>query len=384
MSMRRFSISLTAATALPLALLLGPPGVVGAAEETSQTLQDSAPEGFLIGSSVAGGGHHEAESYPDPFAEDRAYTALLGQEFGSLTPENRMKWSDLRPSEDTYDFSTADEIVDFAERNGQEVRGHALLWHNQNPDWIEDGDHSQEELREILREHVTTVVGRYKGRIHQWDVANEVIDDEGRLRTKDNFWLRELGPEALVDTFRWAHEADPEAELFLNDYNIEGINDKSDAYLELIGQMLDAGVPVHGLAAQAHLSTGAGFPDSMEDNLERFGDLGLRTALTEVDVRVDMSRSEATPTDGQMAEQADFYSRALEACLNTESCTSFTMWSFTDQYSWVPVTFPGTGAASVMDDNFTRKPAYDALEDTLRAHRQDMPTSPRPAVGDGG
>lgn len=120
MSMRRFSVSLTAA-ALPLALLPWIPGA-GAAVEVDQPLRDSAPEGFLIGSSVAGGGHHEAESYPDPFAEDRSYTALLGQEFGSLTPENRMKWSDLRPSEDTYDFSIADEIVDFAERNGQEVR----------------------------------------------------------------------------------------------------------------------------------------------------------------------------------------------------------------------------------------------------------------------
>lgn len=366
MSMRRFSITLAAAaTALLLALL---PWAPGAAEETAQPLRDSAPEGFLIGSSVAGGGHHEAEPYPDPFAEDHAYTALLGQEFGSLTPENRMKWSDLRPSEDTYDFSIADEIVDFAERNGQEVRGHALLWHDQNPDWLEEGEHSEEELREILREHVTTVVGRYEGRIHQWDVANEVIDDEGHLRTKDNFWLRELGPEALVDTFRWAHEADPEADLFLNDYNVEEINDKSDAYLELIGQMLDADVPVHGFAAQAHLSTAAGFPESLADNLDRFGDLGLRTALTEVDVRVEMPRRDSTPTGGQTAEQADFYSRALEACLDVESCTSFTVWSFTDRYSWVPVTFPGTGAATVMDNGFSRKPAYDALEDTLQAH----------------
>ena len=148
---------------------------------------------------------------------------------------------------------TADAIVDFAEEHGQAVRGHALLWHNQNPDWLEQADLGADELRELLRDHIATVVGRYAGRIHQWDVANEIFDDRGELRLDDNLWLRELGPDVVADAFRWAHEADPGAELFLNDYNVESINVKSSAYLDLIRGLLADGVPVHGFGVQGHL-----------------------------------------------------------------------------------------------------------------------------------
>ncbi|WP_017613699.1 endo-1,4-beta-xylanase [Nocardiopsis salina] len=363
MPKRRQATSITA-TALALALL---PLAPGAAGEADLTLRDSAPQGFHIGSSVAGGGHLDAEDHPDPFTHDKAYTALLGQEFDSLTPENRMKWSELRPSEDTYDFSLADRIVEFAARKDQEVRGHALLWHQQNPDWLEEGDYSEQELRQILHEHVTTVVGRYKGRIHQWDVGNELIDDDSRLRTEENIWLRELGPEVISDVFRWAHAADPEAELFLNDYSIEDVNDKSDAYLDLVRELLADGVPVHGLSVQAHLTPAAGYPESMEENLDRFGDLGLRTALSEVDVRVETSGEGDGGTEEQLSEQADFYARALQACLNADSCTSFTVWGYTDRYSWIPSTFPGKGAGAIMDDDLKPKPAYGALRETLRS-----------------
>ncbi|MBE2999228.1 endo-1,4-beta-xylanase [Nocardiopsis sp. HNM0947] len=363
----RLTTSLTAtAAAVPLALL--PISPVAVQEAAQDTLRDAAPEGFHIGSSVAGGGHHDAEPYPDPFTHDEEYTDVLAREFASLTPENRMKWSEIHPAEGSYDFDAADRIVEFAEANGQEVRGHALLWHDQNPDWLEEGDHTEGELREILRDHVTTVVGRYEGRVHQWDVGNELIGDDNELRTEENFWLRELGPEIIGDVFRWAHEADPAAELFLNDYNVEDVNDKSDAYLALVEDLLADGVPVHGFSAQAHLSTAAGYPGSLEENLDRFGDLGLRTALSEVDVRVETPHEGAGATEEQLAEQSDFYTRALQACLDAESCTSFTVWSFTDRYSWIPIAFPGEGAGSIMDDDLNPKPAYDALRETLQAH----------------
>lgn len=363
MPKRRRATSIT--TGLVLALL---PLSAGTAGEADHALRDSSPQGFHIGSSVAGGGHLDAEDHPDPFTHDTAYTALLGQEFGSLTPENRMKWSELRPSEDTYDFSLADRIVEFAARNDQEVRGHTLLWHEQNPDWLEEGGRSEKDLRRILHEHVTTVVGRYEGLVHQWDVGNELIGDDGELRTEENIWLRELGPEIIGDVFRWAHAADPEAELFLNDYSIEDVNDKSDAYLALVRGLLADGVPVHGLSVQAHLTPAAGYPERLEENLERFGDLGLRTALSEVDVRMEELDGDDGATEEQLSEQADFYSRALQACLNAESCTSFTVWGYTDRYSWIPSAFPGTGAGAIMDDGLNPKPAYDALRETLRAH----------------
>jgi endo-1,4-beta-xylanase len=330
------------------------------------TLRWAAPEGFAIGTAVAGGGHHEEQDYPDPFTSDRRYRKLLAREFSSVSPENQMKWEFLRPEQDAYRFGPADAIVDFAEDHGQAVRGHTLLWHSQNPAWLEEGDFTDEELRDLLREHITTVVGRYAGRVQQWDVANEVFDGEGRLRDEENIWIRELGPGIVADAFRWAHEADPEAELFFNDYGVEDANAKSDAYYDLVRELLADDVPVHGFSVQSHLSLRYGFPSGLEDNLRRFDELGLATAVTELDVRMDLPE-DGRPTQEQLARQADYYQRTLTACLNVEGCDSFTIWGFTDRYSWVPVFFEGEGSATVMTERFDRKPAYFALRETLLA-----------------
>ncbi|MFI5565952.1 endo-1,4-beta-xylanase [Streptomyces sp. NPDC051740] len=361
----------TVALALPLATgsaAAGPSAGEKAAlhfNAKSERLRSVAPEGFVVGTAVAGGGHHLEQDYPDPFTYDKEYRKVLGHQFSSVSPENQMKWDYIHPERDRYDFVQADAIVEFAKRNKQVVRGHTLLWHSQNPAWLEEGDFSKEELRTILREHVTTVVGRYAGRIQQWDVANEIFDDQGNLRTQDNIWIRELGPGVVADVFRWVHEIDPKAKLFFNDYNVESVNAKSDAYYTLIQDLLEQGVPVHGFSVQGHLSTRYGFPGDLEDNLSRFDALGLETAVTELDVRMDVPEG-GVPTKAQERQQADYYQRTLEACLAVDGCNSFTIWGFTDKYSWVPVFFEGEGFANVMTDDYKRKPAFYALRDTLK------------------
>ncbi|MFE0800414.1 endo-1,4-beta-xylanase [Streptomyces sp. NPDC058812] len=378
--MRRFrflTVALaTAALSLPLTADVA--GAAPAADRQSvphsnarlDRLRDAAPEDFVVGTAVAGGGHHLEQDYPDPFTSDREYRKILGRQFSSVSPENQMKWEFVHPERDRYDFEAADAIVGFAERHGQVVRGHTLLWHSQNPQWLEQGGFSKEELRAILREHVTTVVGRYAGRIQQWDVANEIFDDRGDLRTQDNIWIRELGPGIVADAFRWAHEADPKAKLFFNDYGVESVNAKSDAYYALTQDLIRQGVPVHGFSVQAHLSTRYGFPEDLETNLRRFDALRLETAVTELDVRMDLPET-GMPTDAQQKQQADYYQRALSACLAVEDCNSFTIWGFTDKYSWVPVFFQGEGSATVMTGDFGRKPAFHALRSTLQAARED-------------
>ncbi len=326
-------------------------------------LRTAAPEGFVIGTAVAGGGHHLEQDYPDPFTYDKEYRKVLGREFSSVSPENQMKWDYIHPERDRYDFGQADAIVEFARRNHQVVRGHTLLWHSQNPAWLEEGDFTKAELRDILREHITTVVGRYRGKIQQWDVANEIFDDQGNLRTQDNIWIRELGPGIVADAFRWAHKADPKAKLFFNDFNVEGVNAKSDAYYALVkdlraqgagARLLRAGPPEHAVR----------LPGDLADNLRRFDALGLETAVTELDVRMDVPEG-SLPTPAQEKQQAEYYQRMLEGCLEVDGCNSFTIWGFTDKYSWVPVFFQGEGFATVMTEDFTRKPAYYALRDTL-------------------
>ncbi|MGY1737465.1 endo-1,4-beta-xylanase [Geodermatophilus sp. SYSU D00684] len=336
--------------------------------DKQDSLRRLAPQDLVIGTAVAGGGHHETMGYPAPFPNDAEYTEILGEEFSSLSPENQMKWEFIHPERDRWNFGPADEIVAFARQNNQVVRGHTLLWHSQNPAWLEQGDFSAEELREILREHIQTVVGRYKGQIQQWDVANEIFDDAGNLRTQDNIWIRELGPGIIADAFRWAHEADPHAKLFFNDYAVEHIGTKSNAYYALVQQLLAQGVPVHGFSVQAHLSFQYPFPGTLQENLQRFDDLGLETAVTELDVRMPVTRG-TEPTAAQLEQQADWYGRTLEACLAVEDCNSFTLWGFTDKYSWVPVFFANEGEATVMDEEFTPKPAYTRLQEVLAEAR---------------
>ncbi len=342
-----------------------PPGLA-----KQDTLRWLAPKDFYIGTAVAGGGHHLSQDYPDPFTYDQEYRRILAAEFNSVSPENQMKWDFIHPERDVYNFGPADAIVQFAEQNNQVVRGHTLLWHSQNPSWLQNGDFTDEELRAILKDHIQTVVGRYAGRIQQWDVANEIFTDtweggEIRLRPQ-NIWIQRLGPGIIADAFRWAHEADPNAKLFLNDYAVEHMGPKSDAYYELAKDLLAQGVPLHGFAFQAHLSMQYGYPGDFQQNLQRFSDLGLETAVTELDIRMVLGE-DGKPTAQQLAQQADWYQRTLQACLNVEDCNSFTIWGFTDKYSWVPHFFQTEGAATVMWEDFSRKPAYYALQRTLAA-----------------
>ncbi|MFE6645209.1 endo-1,4-beta-xylanase [Nocardioides sp. NPDC057772] len=358
-----------AALATSICLAPASPANAGvAAGWQPDTLREATPDGFVVGTAVAGGGHHEDMPYPDPFPNDRKYRHLVAKEFSSVSPENQMKWEFIHPEPDVYDFGPADAIVKFAAQHDQQVRGHTLMWHSQNPEWLEQGDYTPEELRTILRDHIKTVVGRYAGQIDQWDVANEIFDGSGNLRTSENIWIRELGPGIIADAFRWTHEADPDALLFFNDYGVESINAKSDAYYRLIQELKADGVPVDGFSVQGHLSTRYGFPGDLQANLERFDALGLETAVTELDVRMDLPNG-AEPTPEQEAVQATYYQRFLQACLAVENCDSFTLWGFTDKYSWVPVFFPDQGSATVMTEEFEHKPAYDSLLETLDAAR---------------
>ena len=328
-------------------------------------LRAVAPSGFAIGAAVAGGGHHTTAGYPDPFTSDAVLREQLTSEFSSLTPENQLKWESVHPDVTTYDFGPADAIVDFAERNRQSVRGHTLLWHQQNPGWLPTGEVTDEDLREILQDHVSTVVGHYAGRIRAWDVANEILDESGEPR-QENPWIGRMGLDVVADAFRWAHEADPAAVLYLNDYGIEQPGPKADAYYELARQLLAEGVPLGGMGFQGHLSFDYPYPSGLQQNLQRFADLGLEVAITELDVRMPV---DPAPGVELQEEQARWFADVLDACLKVSRCESVTLWGTNDRYSWVPSVFPGEGFATPWNDDSTRKPAYKSLLDRLSAGR---------------
>lgn len=292
------------------------------------------------------------------------YKKVLNREFTHVTAENAMKWESIEPERGVFTWEDADAVVENARRNGQKVRGHTLIWHNQLPAWltngVEDGSIGPDELRNILRDHIFTQVGRYKGKIRAWDVANEIVDDDGNLR--ESIWLQHLGPGYIADAFRWARQADPHAKLYLNDYNVEWNTAKIDRYLALIKELKAQRVPIDGFGFQGHLGIQYDYPADWANVMRRFADLGLEIAVTEMDVRMVLP---VTPE--KLATQAEYYSRALSDCLSVKACREFTVWGYTDRHSWVPDWFEGEGAACIMDENLRPKPAYNALL-TVRRH----------------
>ncbi|MDR0344003.1 MAG: endo-1,4-beta-xylanase [Nocardiopsaceae bacterium] len=353
----------TASAATRSPRLLADPSAAGA----SDSLRDLAARiGLRVGTAVI------------PFDLDTpAYAAVLANQFSVVTPGNEMKWQVVEPAQGQFDWSGADRLVSFAEQHGQRVRGHTLLWHNQLPDWlttgVANGTISNSQLMDLLEQHIFTEMGRYRGRIWQWDVANEFFTDSNPSGINPNdFWVSHLGPDVIPRAFRWAHQADPGALLFYNDYNIageDGSNAKSDAVYQWLQQMLDQGVPVMGVGNQGHLDTQFGFSgERMTQDLQRYAGLGLKVAITEADVRTFVNNATAqVPTDNlAVFAQPYEFGQMMKACLAVPACISFTVWGFGDADSWIPGFFTGEGYATLYDVNLNPKPAFSELQQDLR------------------
>jgi endo-1,4-beta-xylanase len=240
------------------------------------------------------------------------------------------------------------------------VRGHVLVWHSQAPAWFRTGTFTRAEAQQVMDDHITAVVGRYRGRIVAWDVVNEGFDDAAQFRTAQPVWER-LGREYVARAFRTARAADPQAQLFYNDYNIEGPSRKADSTFALVRDLRAAGAPIDGIGMQAHFVVG-GVPskDQMLQNFARFAALGLKIHITELDVRVPTPASAA-----DLERQAQHYRDVVDVCVQTPACEMIVTWGVSDLDSWVPGTFPGFGDALLFDRAFQAKPAYTAVRNFL-------------------
>jgi len=316
--------------------------------------------------------------------ETPSFAAIASSQFSVVTPGNAMKWEVVEPTEGTFDWSQADQLVAFAQANHQLVRGHTLLWHSQLPTWLTDGvangTISNAQLTNLLHQHITTEVSRYKGKIWQWDVANEFFTDTNPSQINpDDFWISHLGPGIIGQAFVWAHQADPHALLCYNDYNIageDGSNAKSDAAFAWLKQELAAGIPISCVGDQGHLDTQFGFSGQlMQQDLARFASLGLKVAITEADVRTFVNNAtDQVPTDHLATfAQPEEESQMLQACLAVRQCISFTVWGFTDADSWVPGFFTGEGYATIYDVKQQPKQAYIDMQSDLRLAAHGAP-----------
>lgn len=300
------------------------------------------------------------------FAGNATYATLVLREFDTVVAENAMKWDAIHGGgRDTFNWASADAIVQFAQTNGLKVRGHTLVWHQQNPAWLRTGTWTADDLRRLLREHVDSVVGRYRGRVYAWDVVNEAIGDNGALRTAGSPWAPLLGAGYVDLAFQHARAADPQALLYYNDYSLEFPGAKQDSAFAMIQRMKVRGVPIDGIGFQGHFqinANGTGVPskESLKATFARFAALGLRVEVTELDVRV---RNDATPAE--LTAQSAGYATVVAACVESPACDAVVVWGVRDSESWVPGTFPGYGRALLFDEGFGRKAAYDAVQAAL-------------------
>jgi len=333
-------------------------GYVAIEDDFPPYLKDLAEElDFYVGAAVGYGGN----MYPN----NQQYVEVLQREFNAVVAENVMKWQTIRWSESSYNFTPGDAIVAFAEENGMMVRGHTLAWHSQNPGWLQGKNYTREEAIEVLEDHITQVVTHWKGKIKEWDVVNEAVNDQGHRRT-ENVWQKWIGDDWIEIAFRAAHKADPDALLFYNDYSIEFLNSqKQNAVYNLIKDLVEKDVPIHGVGFQGHFGLMyGGAPDKaqLKASIDRFADLGLIVQFTEVDIRI-----EKPVTLQKLQQQAESYRRIFEAALEHPACSAVMIWGVHDGQSWVDYTFPNETAPLLFDNSFYRKQAYDAVRKALLA-----------------
>lgn len=311
------------------------------------SLKDALDGKFYIGAALNGS---------QILGEDSASVEIIRKHFNTITAENCMKSGPVHPREDEYDFDLADKFVSFGEENGMYIVGHCLIWHSQAPRWLfvdEDGnDVGSEVLTERMREHITTVVTRYKGKVDAWDVVNEAINDDGSWR--ENKFYQILGKDYVKLAFQFANEADPDAELLYNDYSMahEG---RRNGVLQMAKEIQEAGIRIDGIGMQAHCQMDFPPVDEFEKSIEAFAALGLDVHITEMDITIlppprwdvgaDVRASfeyqekmnpytQGLPDSARIAlhdRYMDFFNLFLK---HQDKIKRVTMWGVTDQQSW--------------------------------------------------
>jgi endo-1,4-beta-xylanase len=321
------------------------------------------------------------------------FASTVVSNFDFVELENEFKppavW--LGPRE--YDFAASDFIVGgpgkkgWAQKHKVRVRGHVLVYASDNgytlPAWIKgpEGDVSKEEASALLHDYIFAFAGRYRGKIAMWDVVNEAIDDRpgngNPFNLRNSYWFRKLGPEFLVLAFKWAHEADPKAELYYNDYSVENGGEKGKQMLALGQWLKEQGAPITGMGLQYHIdcTTKIEPGDGHYNFIEEIRKLGLAYMITELDVAVPVeSKSAGDPDFGlipkdpkDLDRQAEVYASVFKMALASRNCHGVQVWGFTDRYSWIPGFSRGkNGAALLFDRDYAPKPAYRSVETALK------------------
>jgi endo-1,4-beta-xylanase len=354
-------------TGLLLAMVVGASLHARPALGAGTTLKQAAEaRGIKFGTAVTVGNSN--------LTSNQAYANIVASQFDVVTPGNEMKWGSVEPTQNQFNWGPADQIVAIAQANKQGVRGHNLVWTSQLPGWLTTSNFTGPQILQLMQNHVTTEATRFAGKVISWDVVNEPFNEDGTFQA--NIFEQAAGGSSYIATaLRAARAADPNAKLYLNDFNIEGVNAKSTAMLNLVTSLKQQGVPIDAVGLESHFIEGQN-PTDIQQNIARFTAAGVAVWITELDDRITLTNGQASAA--QLAQQATDYANVVKACLAVTGCVGITVWGFTDLDSWIPGFFPGQGAADIYDANLQPKPSFNS---TLQALGGTPPTpTPTPSA----
>jgi endo-1,4-beta-xylanase len=300
-----------------------------------------------------------------PPQHDLGFESLFGEQFGAASP-TEFYWPTTRGEDRDWFFVPADLLVNYATLHDQELTGMFLVWDFSLPRWVRDvaTDEGPAALGQVLDEHVTTLVERYRGRVDGWVVVNEAIwgpgDGVGRAQYAQTLWYDALGEGYIERAFEVARAADPDATLLYNETGAEMLGEKSDFVYRMVEGFVARGVPIDGVGLQFHVHA-ASPPDlaSVRANLERFAALGLDVVVTELDVSLEGMEG---PEAELLALQAETYAGVLEACLAVPACRTWTVFGFSDRYAWDEL---GEATPLLFTEDYEAKPAFFAVQAAL-------------------
>lgn len=355
------------------------------APESATSLKEAFSHDFHVGAAV---------NLAQFTGRDTAGVAIVKTQFNTITPENVLKWESVHPRPGVYDFAPPDRYVEFGQANGMRIIGHTLVWHNQTPRWVFQDANGRPASRDTLlarmRDHIHMVVGRYRGKIFGWDVVNEAVDEDGSLRRSP--WFNIIGPDFIEKAYEFAHEADPGAELYYNDYSLENAPKRNGA-VALIKQLQSRGIHVAAVGLQGHYKLDWPTIAQLDSTITAFAALGIKVNITELDVDVlppvTRGPTAEVTAQGRPSAGSNPYGAGLPDSVQQKLARRYadlfeefmrrrdvidrvTFWGVGDGDSWLN-NWPVRGRTSyplLFDRQHRPKPAFDAVMRAVRQQRK--------------
>lgn len=291
--------------------------------------------------------------------------SIANSQFNSFTAENIFKAQYLHPEENRFDWRDADSLAAFCSANKKRLHGHTLIWHLQLPPWISSFNGDAAAWEQLFKIHIQTIVRHFKGRVVAWDVVNEAFNEDGTLR--NSIWQQKLGNTYIEKALKYAHEADPDVLLFYNDYNLESNPAKRNSVIQYFNNLRSRGVKINGIGLQMHVSINYPEPAQIAEALQQVSAAGFRVHVSELDISINPSGGDITPTEKLFERQADILGKIILHYKQVPASLQYgiTIWGISDKDTWIRSYFNRQDYPLLYDENYIAKPALCKLKESL-------------------